>query len=66
MYKCIAVVTCACQGKRKQRIFRERNLGLFCVLMESCFLVLVFFFGDTVGIFVFLSWPGRIRITDKL
>jgi len=29
MYKSIAVVTHACQGRRKERRFRERNFGLF-------------------------------------
>jgi hypothetical protein len=39
-------------------------LGYFSVLTESGLLALGVCY--TAGIFVFLSWPRRIRITDKL
>jgi len=52
MYKSISVVTCVCQGSRKQRRFGERTLRLFIYSYGELSSSFWCFFCDTVGIFV--------------
>jgi len=61
MYESIAVVTRACHGRRKLRIFRERTLRLFYVLMESCPLVFGVFFATQLVYSFFYNGQGELE-----